>query len=90
MLIAFKPPNAGAELLPEAGAERTLEAVSSRPLLGCTPVQVPDENKRYEGQSAKSDWNAHLGIQALNKALKLCSNWVNVRAIREWSVDRSS
>jgi hypothetical protein len=27
-------PNAGAHLLPEAGAQRTLEAVSSRPLFG--------------------------------------------------------
>ena len=32
-------PNARPELLPEAGAQRTLEAVSSRPLFGAEYVQ---------------------------------------------------
>src|SRR5262249_30629631 len=37
-------PNAGAQPLPEAGArhERTLEAVSSRPMLGCIGLRLQD------------------------------------------------
>jgi len=38
MVFLFAP-NAGPELLPEAGAQRTLEAVSSRPLFGAEYVQ---------------------------------------------------
>jgi hypothetical protein len=35
-------PNARPELLPEAGAQRTLEAVSSRPLFGSVPDAAVD------------------------------------------------
>ena len=38
-------PNAGPELRPEAGAQRTLLAVSSRPLLGSYAAAQP-----YNGQ----------------------------------------
>ena len=34
-----KQPNAGPELLPQAGAQRTLEAVSSRPLFGAAGLE---------------------------------------------------
>ena len=38
-----RQPNARPELLPEAGAQRTLEAVSSRPLFGKAPASLePD------------------------------------------------
>jgi hypothetical protein len=41
----LKKPNARTELLPEAGAQRTLEAVSSRPLFGAGADM--DEAQRF-------------------------------------------
>jgi hypothetical protein len=47
-----KAPNAGRQLLPEAGAQRTLEAVSCTPLLGASSVAAVCYRSRPIGNVA--------------------------------------
>jgi hypothetical protein len=49
MTPSLVQPNARPELLPKAGAQRTLEAVSSRPLLGMRWFRILDASHSDSG-----------------------------------------